>query len=213
MRAELEPARPARPQGGFARGPRPDELLLIGASSVAAHAVPSGRRRRRIRRRSSAAAAVYAIHASWRTARCRIGDDRSPCGSRQVAAEAGARSVVSVEALVPVGAAAPDAHDPPTTRSRPCRRASRQLVRSRAGPGRRARQLRSRAAVCAPGLRGAVPALVIATAPRPASLSARIRLAANKLQPAVTRDCAECAHRGVANAMRASAFTSSSPSR
>src|SRR6478672_5648967 len=79
-----------------------------------------------------------------------------------------------------------------TTRSRSCRRP--RITRSIAcwaWPTRSTTALASRCLRAWPARRG--PALVIATAPRPVSLSARIRLAANKLQPPVTRDCAKCA--------------------
>jgi hypothetical protein len=89
---ELELARSARPQGGFAQGPRPDELLLIGASPWL-----------RMPSRPVVVVAAFAVGLSAAGRRlcdprvvghrrCRIGDDRSPCGSRQVAAEAGAAS-------------------------------------------------------------------------------------------------------------------------
>ena len=110
---ELELARSARPQGGFAQGPRPDELLLIGASPwlrmpsrpvVVAAAFAVG---------LSAAAAVYAIHASWGTAGAESVMIDRPAGRARSQQKPARESVVSVEALVPVGAAAPDAHDPP----------------------------------------------------------------------------------------------------
>ena len=110
---ELELARSARPPGGLAQGPRPDELLLIGASPwlrmpsrpvvvVAAFAVGL-----------SAAAAVYAIHASWGTGGAESVMIDRPAGRARSQQKPARESVVSVEALVPVGAAAPDAHDPP----------------------------------------------------------------------------------------------------
>ena len=189
---ELNLARSARPQGGFAQGPRPDELLLIGASPwlrmpsrpvvvVAAFAVGL-----------SAAAAVYAIHASWGTAGAesvmidrpagRAGSQPKPArrvGRERRGAGAGRCRLRRMRTIRRA------------TRSRSCRRPRvTRSIACWAWPTRSTTALASRCLRAWPARRG--PALVIATAPRPASLSARIRLAANKLQP-VTRDCAKCA--------------------